>query len=199
MHQVMADSALAQDRLEDAITEYRAVLQRKPDLPGIHEAIGEELLRLAKTADALVEFRAELELRPNSPEAQVNSAKALLVLGKDDEAAQLLKRVSQAGEPLPEIDKLLGKIDLRRHKYADCIAKLTRYCSQVKDDGSVYYLLAQAYRSTGNTEAMKQAAAEYRRLSEGEKERTSAQKALDGFLARREEIPAREENVTDLP
>jgi tetratricopeptide (TPR) repeat protein len=44
-HQIMAYAFITEQGDDKAIAEYRLVLDRKPDLPGIHEAIGNSLLR----------------------------------------------------------------------------------------------------------------------------------------------------------
>ena len=58
---------------DKAIAEYRIVLNLKPDLPGIHEAIGSSLLRSGKSAEALTEFQAELQFQPRSASRQHSS------------------------------------------------------------------------------------------------------------------------------
>jgi predicted Zn-dependent protease len=79
VHEVLADALVAEDRNQEAISEYRTVLKLKLDLPGIHEAIGNQFLHQGKATEAVPEFEAELKLQPESATAHVNLARALLV------------------------------------------------------------------------------------------------------------------------
>ena len=68
-HQIMADAFVLEQQEDKAIAEYRIVLNLKPDLPGIHEAIGSSLLRSGKSAEAFPEFQAERQHPDRAPPA----------------------------------------------------------------------------------------------------------------------------------
>ncbi|MGH9914759.1 MAG: tetratricopeptide repeat protein, partial [Pyrinomonadaceae bacterium] len=58
-HQVLAESLVAQERGDEALAEYAAVLNLKPDLVGIHKEIGDLLMSEGRASEALHEYRAE--------------------------------------------------------------------------------------------------------------------------------------------
>ena len=74
-HQIMADAFVLEQQEDKAIAEYRIVLNLKPDLPGIHEAIGSSLLRSGKSAEALTEFQAEFSSSLALPPSTLFSGK----------------------------------------------------------------------------------------------------------------------------
>ena len=154
-----------------------------PQLPNVHEAIGNNLLRLARTREALTEFEAELQLQPRSATAHLNIARALVLLGDDGNAERLLPQALALDRPPPETYKLLGKIGLHRHDYRLAVDKLTRYVSAITDDASAYYMLLQAYRSDGNAEGARRALLLYQKTSLSTKDRTNAQKTLEEVCA----------------
>ena len=90
----MADAFAAQQRYGEAIEEYRTVLKSKPELPGIHEAIANSLLRLGKQPEALKEFEAELQIQPRSASAYTNVGQVLLTMGEDEQAREMLTKLS---------------------------------------------------------------------------------------------------------
>src|SRR5579862_1087758 len=83
-HQVLGDSFAASDRFDDAIPEYQKVLERKPDLPGIHGDLCNALSRTGRILEAIKECDAEIAASPNSANAYVQDAR-LYVL-QDDHA-----------------------------------------------------------------------------------------------------------------
>lgn len=193
-HQIQGDAFDAARQGEKAIEEYRTVLKLKPDLPGIHEAIGGNLLRMGKLPEALKEFNAEIELQPNSASAHMNAGRVLLMIGDDEGASKFLKRALQMNRPPLETYSLLGKLDLRRNDYRGAIVALTHYVSIVKGNSSAYYLLAKAYRESGDKEKMNHALDLYKITSRDMQERSVAQKELD-HLSGRNQVA---ENSTEL-
>ncbi|MGH9354292.1 MAG: tetratricopeptide repeat protein, partial [Terriglobia bacterium] len=164
-----------------AIEEYRTVLKLEPDLPGIHEAIGNILLHKAKLAEALNEFEEELQIQPRSASVLTNAGQVMLMMGTDTGAAKMLTRALQMDQPPPEAHLLLGKLDLRRKDYRSAVSELTHYVSMKKDDSTAYYLLARAYRALGDKEQMDRALAVFEKTSMDAKTRSRAQKDLETF------------------
>jgi tetratricopeptide (TPR) repeat protein len=177
-HQIQGDAFDAAQQPAEAISEYRTVLALKPDLPGIHEAIGNNLVRDGRPAEALKEFNAEIAIQPRSSTAYMNAGRVLLLMGDEENAGKMLHRAIQMDRPPLETYSLLGKLNLRRKDYRGAIAALTHYVSVVKDNSSAYYLLASAYRATGEKEQMNRVLDLYKRTSQDARERTVAQKEL---------------------
>lgn len=164
-HQVMADSFAAAQKREDAIREYRTVLQLKPDLPGIHLDLGKLLAENGKLPEALDEFEQEIQLQPRSAAAHVEAGKILMVLGKDSDAEKMLAAALAMDRPPADAYLQMGKLDLGRNNYAAAIAMLTRYVSTTKDNPDAYYLLSRAYRATGDKERMNEMLDLFRKTS----------------------------------
>jgi tetratricopeptide (TPR) repeat protein len=192
--QIQADALDAAQQPAKAIEEYRTVLRLKPDLPGIHEAIGRNLVRTGKLPEALQEFKAEIEMQPHSASAHMNAGRVLLMMGDDDGAGKMLKSALQMDRPPLETYSLLGKLDLRRNDYRAAIGVLTHYVSVVKDNSSAYYLLAKAYREDGDKEKMKNTLDLYKATSQDAQERSIAQKELDHLSGRNQMV----ENENEL-
>jgi tetratricopeptide (TPR) repeat protein len=177
-HQIQADAFDAAQRPDEAVQEYRAVLALKPDLPGIHEAIGKNLVRDGKLPEAFKEFNAEIEIQPRSASAHMNAGRVLLMMGEDEDAGKMLNSALKMDRPPLETYSLLGKLDLRRNDYRAAIGVLTHYVSIVKDNSSAYYLLASAYRAVGEKAQMNSTLALYKQTSQDAQQRSLAQKEL---------------------
>jgi tetratricopeptide (TPR) repeat protein len=180
-HQVLAESLEAQERVDDALAEYRAALKLKPDLAGIHLAIGNLLMSLGRATEALEEYRAELTQRPDDPEVHYRAARALIVLGKGEEAEASLNRALQSGGAPAATHRELGRIYLGRGQLAKAVQSLSTYLAANANDASAHFLLMRAYRALGDASAAERHLAKYKSLSDDEKRRTSIQKALSLF------------------
>jgi tetratricopeptide (TPR) repeat protein len=179
--QVLAESLEAQERVDDALAEYRAALKLKPDLAGIHLAIGNLLMSQGLATEALEEYRAELTLRPDDPEVQYRAARALIVLGKGEEAEASLSRALQSGGAPAATHRELGRIYLGRGQAAKAVQSLSTYLAATANDASAHFLLMRAYRALGDAAAAERHFAQYKSLSDDEKRRTSIQEALSLF------------------
>lgn len=174
-HQIMASALATQQQYDKAIAEYRIVLQQKPDLPGIHEAIGNCLLHSEKSAAALQDFEAERRLQPYSAEVNTSVGQALVLMGRDEEAAKVLHAALAMNRPPPEVYRLLGKLELHRNNFRAAADNLTRYVALRQDDAMAYYLLSRAYRGLGEKQQMNQALAHFQTVSQDAKARSRAQ------------------------
>jgi tetratricopeptide (TPR) repeat protein len=179
--QVLAESLEAQERADDALAEYRAALKLKPDLAGVHLAIGNLLMSQGLATEALEEYRAELTLRPDDPEVHYRTARALIVLGKGEEAEASLNRALQSGGAPAAAHRELGRIYLGRGQAAKAVQSLSTYSAATANDASAHFLLMRAYRALGDAAASERHFAKYKSLSDDEKRRTSIQEALSLF------------------
>jgi tetratricopeptide (TPR) repeat protein len=178
-HQILADSYVAAGRTNDAISEYLTVLSLKPELPGIHQTLGNLLLGAGKLPQALEEFRAEVQLQPGSAEANMNVGRALLMMGKDEEATRALTDALHLDRPPLETWLLLGKLYVRERKPQEAITMLQYFIDHDQQTSTAYFLLASAYRQTGNKEEMDKAIVSYKQTSLDVKQRSMAQRQLE--------------------
>ena len=177
-HQIMADIALARGQDDEALAEYSKVLQQNPDLPGVHESRSNCFMRQARFTDALAELKAEQRLQPRSARVSTEMARVQLDLGDAKGAIVSLDPVLRAANPPAEAYVLFGKATLRT---GDAPAAQQALKTAIAKDPNLplaYYLLARAYRETGNRADMAIALQNYRRTSQDEQERQVAMRAV---------------------
>ncbi len=177
-HQILADIALSREQLDDAVAEYRKVLQLNPDLPGIHEAISNCLMRQYHPAEALLELQSEQMLQPRSSKVFTEIARVQLDMGDTQAASDSLRKAVSLRGASGTTYALLGKVALRLNDPAAAIEPLKKAIAMDPNLSISYYLLATAYRSTGDRVHMSDALKNYQRLSEDERERQAADRAL---------------------
>jgi tetratricopeptide (TPR) repeat protein len=178
-HQVMADSAAASDHFDDAIREYRIVLDKKSDLPEVHGDLCNALSRTARIEEAIRECDAELALSPYSAEAYTQAARVRLLAEQEAQAEPLLHKALALDHPPSAAYKLLGNIDLNRKRYPAAVQELNKFLASEPRDASAYFLLMRAYKGIGDTEKMNQAIAAYKHYSNLSKGNEDASKVLD--------------------
>lgn len=185
-HQIQANALVTEQRLEEAIAEYRTVLRLNPDLPGIHEAIGKGLLSTGKEAEALKEFQAELTIQPDSASACMYAGQVLLLMGNDEAARKMLNRALHLNRPPPETYRALGKLDLHARNYQAAVKELNDYLLIKTNDASAYYLLSKAYQALEKKEQMRRALVMFARISKEASTRARLQARLDASSAQTE-------------
>jgi tetratricopeptide (TPR) repeat protein len=189
-HQVLADASAASDHFDDAIREYRLVIEKKPDLPGIHGELCNALSRTAHIDEAIRECDAELTLSPYAAGAYVQAARVRLLADDDAHAQPLLQKALTLDRPPIAAYKLLGKIDLSAKRYPAAAQELSRYVAVEAKDASAWFLLARAYKAVGDTAQTDRAIAAYKRESSLSKASEEARRVLDANA--RQDISPRE-------
>jgi spermidine synthase len=89
VHKPLGDVLASHGKLEQAVKEYKAFLELRPDDPDIHNALGVALARQNKLDEAIRHFTRALDIRPDFAEAQGNLRHALAQRDKLNEAGQL--------------------------------------------------------------------------------------------------------------
>ena len=103
-----ADSLLTQGRTEEAIGQYRELLQRDPSRFEAHNKLGYTLMQTGRTAEALAAIRRAVELRPQDAEARNNLGLALMQVGRPTEAVESLQRAVELNPAYAEAHYNLG-------------------------------------------------------------------------------------------
>ena len=179
VHEIAADGESAAGNYDDAIRDYTLALQRKPNIPGVHEALCNALTRVAKPHEAIKECEAEIALFPRNSDAYVETARVYLLMDDYDHAGPLLQKAATLGHPPPSINKLLGKLYLHQKQYPDAIKAFNQYLAVEARDSSAYILLAKCYKSVGDAKRMNEAIAVYKKISAEARGSSEAQQALD--------------------
>ncbi len=96
MHRLLASTLMQQDRADEALAEFVAVLLIDPLDAAAHAGIGQIHLQAGRDADAVDALRRATDLAPADSETRYALATALERLGRTKEAAQHFARVEQA-------------------------------------------------------------------------------------------------------
>jgi tetratricopeptide (TPR) repeat protein len=194
-HEILGDSFAASDRFDDAIPEYRMVLERKPDLPGIHGDLCNALSRTGRIQEAMKECDAEIAVSPYSADAYVQDARLHVLEDENAQAATLLGKALSLDRPPIAAYKLKAKIDVAKEQYRAAIEGLTRYLAVDSKDASAWFLLARAYKAVGDSTKMAQAIETYKKTSDAAKGSGEVQRALD--MQRDQDASSGEESPTE--
>jgi tetratricopeptide (TPR) repeat protein len=154
--QLNAENFEKQGDLKKAIAEYRILLQRVPNMPGIHYRIGG--LTLAQTAtatsaaEARKEFEAELKGNPQSAGAEYYLGELLRQGDKLPPAIEHFKRATQLNPGFADAFFGLGRCLLDSGKTEDAISPLETASGLAPENPTMHLSLATAYQRAGRKE-----------------------------------------------
>lgn len=161
--EILAEALQSQGRMDEAADEYRKILAKYPNQPGIHYMLGRIILAKpispAVAASARTEFEAELKINPTSPAAE-------FMLGEIDwrthdlnQAIEHFSRAVTDDESFAQGYLGLGIAYNAAAKYSQAVAPLEKYVRMDASDPAGHYQLAIAYARTGHkTESARQLA-----------------------------------------
>jgi predicted Zn-dependent protease len=165
---LVAEAFQAQGRWDEAAAQYRKILEKYPNQPGIHYQLGRILLSkplsLETTEEAKKEFEAELKTNPASPAAEFMLGDLAWRGHKLDEAIEHFSRATQFDAELPQPYLGLGLALNTAGRYSQAIPALKKYVEMVPSDTAGYYQLAIAYARTGNKQEADRLMALHREL-----------------------------------
>ena len=188
-HLAAAEAHESQGSYDQAIPEYKEVLNLDPQRPGIHFRIGRSLMGRywqRHSADELAaaekEFEQELQIDP----ANANSAYELGELRRKanqfDEAQRYFEQALQHYPDFPEAQLGLAAV-LQAKKLPDQAVVHAQRAVAIDPENEVgWYRVAQIQKSLGNSGEQEKAMAEYRRLHD----RSSQQHGLEPVFSPRE-------------
>jgi Putative Zn-dependent protease, contains TPR repeats len=84
--------------MDKAADDYRKALALRPARDNVRQRLTEVLLKRSRTTDALAEAEELVRRQPDNPDANYCYARCLRLLGRNQEAEQLLDRLL-AGQP----------------------------------------------------------------------------------------------------
>ncbi|HEY4919005.1 MAG TPA: sulfotransferase [Xanthobacteraceae bacterium] len=79
-------------RPDQAVTIYRRIIEREPDLPEVHGNLGSALVALGRLSEAVASCQRAIELDPDKPKVWCQWGAALAGLGRLAEAEEKLRR-----------------------------------------------------------------------------------------------------------
>lgn len=169
-YQAMAEAHESQGN-SIAIAEYREVLKRDPNRPGIHYRLGRVLLAQAEkthspedTAAAMDEFQKELALDPTNSNAAYEIGEVQRNAGEFDEAQAYFERALKAYPDFEQAQVGLAAVLIAKNQPAQALPHLQKAIAINPDDEVAWYRLSQVQRKLGNISEEQKALAEFRRL-----------------------------------
>src|SRR5579871_3967235 len=154
--QLNAENFEKRGDLKSAIAEYRVLLQRTPDMPGIHYRIGGLLLALPATAanalEARKEFDAELKIFPQNAGAEFSLGELARQQDKLPQAIEHYSRATQFAPDFAEAYFGLGRSLLDSGKTSDALKPLQTSAQLQPENPNVHFALATAYQRLGRKE-----------------------------------------------
>jgi tetratricopeptide (TPR) repeat protein len=170
VHQLNAEAMEAQGRWDDALSEYRLVLDKDPVLPGIHYRIGRLILSKPKTAttfdDAKKEFEAELAVDPNNAGAEYVLGEMAREQDHWPDAIQHFGKAVRLDGNFADALIGWGRSLTEGGKPADAISPLQRAVKLQPDNPAAHYHLAIALRRAGQKDQADKEFAVYKEASE---------------------------------
>jgi len=154
--QLNAENYEKQRDLAKAIAEYRVLLQRTPDMPGIHFRIGGLILAqsagAASADEARREFDAELKIDPRSAGAEYYIGELARQEDKLPEAIEHFSRATKLNAGFADAWFGLGRSLLDSGRAADAIEPLETAAKLAPDNPTVHFTLATACQRAGRRE-----------------------------------------------
>ncbi len=155
-HQLRAEGfALRRDR-DDAIKEYQAALQLRPDEAELHKSLGEFYLDNHSDQDAERELTKAVALDPSRTETLYSLGRLYIMDNENEKAVPLLRRALQLQPNLNEANGLLGTAYVRMGQFADAVPRLEK-AAPLDHYGNIHYQLYMAYRKLGDAERAQKA------------------------------------------
>lgn len=165
---LIAEAFQAQGRWDEAAAQYRKILEKYPNQPGVHYQLGRIILSKPLTAsaaeEAKKEFEAELKSNPSSPAAEFMLGDLAWRAHKLDEAIEHFSRATQFDVGLPQPYLGLGLALNTAGRYSEAIPPLKTYVEMEPSDTAGYYQLAIAHARTGNKQEADRLLALHREL-----------------------------------
>lgn len=152
--QLNAERFEQQNRIPEAIAEYRILLKRAPTSPGIHYRIGGLLMSQpgagpAVTEEARKEFEQELQINPQNPGAEFYLGEIARQANNLPAAIDHYRRALKLYPGFADASFGLGRCLLDSEKPQDAIAPLETAAKGEPDNPTIHLALATAYQRCG--------------------------------------------------
>jgi tetratricopeptide (TPR) repeat protein len=153
VHQLNAEALEAQGNWKGAISEYRTVLEREPDTPGIHFRIGRVILSEPENPqtmeDAKKEFEAELKINPNNAAAEYVLGEMARKNDQWPEAIAHFKKATESDNSLADAYVGLGRALLSAGQPAEAVIPLQHAARLQPDNPTTHYYASIALNRAG--------------------------------------------------
>ena len=161
-----------------AIQNYRAALERDPDLGKARIGLAQQLSKARRFDEAEQEFLAYMKRQPDDSTALLGLGRNSFQQGDIEGARQYFVRALDANPREPDALKELGLIDLRLGRFQEACTSLEQLTQIDPFDHEVRYTFAQALRLAGDERRAKVELANAARLRKENKEVVEFRNAL---------------------
>lgn len=199
-HEAAAEAYESQEMNDLAITEYREVLARDPQHPGIHLRLGRTLLarsRVSRSPDdatqAAAEFEQELKVDPTNANAAYELADIDRTAGRFPDAERFFEQALKYYPDFEEAHLGLAATLLSEHKPQLALPHIQKAIKLNASDEVSWYRLSQAERALGNVVEQQKAIAEFQRLrGKNEDQQAAAREIFSRREVTKQEIDPQE-------
>lgn len=186
-----AEALEVQGKWDEALAEYRAVLDKGEEVRGVHYRIAQLLLSKqnagpAEEQQARAELEAELGINPGNPGAEYVLGELDRRGGKWDQAIAHFSRAAKLDSGFAGAHLGLARALMEAGRLAEAATPLEAAAKLQPENPEVYFRLGTVYRNTGRADEAARAFALYKQTSElARKSKESIQKRLDGLVPAR--------------
>jgi tetratricopeptide (TPR) repeat protein len=174
--QLNAETFEERGELAKAIAEYRILLKRVPDRPGIHYRVGGLLMSLSASAanseEARKEFEEELKLNPQNASAEFYIGELARQANDLPKAIQHYRQALVIYPGFAEASYGLGRSLLDSDKTAEAVAPLEAAVKLSPGNPAIHLALGRAYQRLGRKEDASREFAQQKSTSEKMNETT---------------------------
>lgn len=185
VHELNAEALETQGKWDEAIAEYRKILEKDPRLPGIHYRIGRVILSAPATdstaGDAKKEFQQELEVDPTNAGAEYVLGELAREAQQWPDAIEHFSRATKLDASFSEAFFGLGRSLISAEKFSDAIPPLEAFVKLQPLEPAGHFQLGTAYNRAGRKADADREFALYRKTtSEARQTREDLSKKLTG-------------------
>ncbi|HET8825325.1 MAG TPA: tetratricopeptide repeat protein [Terriglobales bacterium] len=156
-HELTAEQLEMQGKWDQAIAEYKKILEINSSLPGIHFRIGRAMLSQPNPspeviAEAKRNFELELKIDPQNAGAEGVLGEIAAKAGEQAEAINHYKRATVLDNGFAEAYMGLGTALVNEKRFAEAVPPLETAVKLAPDDPMAHYNLALALSRVGRKE-----------------------------------------------
>ena len=166
-----AEGYAEDEKYPEAIAKYNELLNKNPNFPGIHFALGGVYYNQLDNANAEREFRLALNEDPNLPMANYYLADVLMRTQRTEQAIPLLEIVVSASPEFMRGYLELGKCYATQGKSQQALTLLLKALQLEPKEKMVHYQLAQLYARLNQPEKQQQHLEIFQKLNTQDREK----------------------------
>jgi tetratricopeptide (TPR) repeat protein len=171
VHQLNAEALEVEGRWDEAVVEYRRILEINPMLPGMHARLGRALLAKPQPSQTEVDqakknFEEELEIDPRNAAAEYVLGQLAADSNDSATAIRHFSRATKLDSSFAEAYLGLGTSLNSAKQFAEAIPALEVYEKLAPDSPTGHYQLAFAYAGAGRRDDANREAALQRQTAE---------------------------------